>query len=423
MITSRLPATPRDALSMSPLLKFIVNILLKGADIFGYWKYPDKKASADFEDWSLLQKIAWIYKSRHPIVNPEKDSGLEEYFKNCPRTIALPTGFKKKSSITLAAVGDLYKADGLENSKDLLYEDAAQLIFGKDITYANLESQLTKQEFGKIIFNKNETPPLCSTNEQYAALRGHKRKKFTVLHTANNHTLDMGLEGVETTLERLKKEGIIDLGTNRQEADRQKGRIIEKKGMKIGFAAATFGLNGKAVPAGKEYIVNVVKFHKRTGAPDLSLLLNQIEYCRGQGCDFVIASLHWGYEYELYPRLHQVGIAHELIESGADIIIGHHAHVIQPVEYYRTRRDPDRLAAIAYCLGNLTTSFSAPHLVLSHVLDLKITRGVFKNQEKTYIEKVNIIPVMQVESELGGVPVIRIKNFLDMLQQVIKNKK
>ncbi len=423
MITSRLPASPRDALSMPFLLKLLVDILLKGADIFGYWRYPDKNASADFEDWSLLQKIAWVHKSRRPITYPEKDSNVEDYFKNCPPFIELPPGFMKKASVTLAAVGDLYKVDGLENSKNLLYEEIAQSIFGKDISYANLESQLTKQDFGKIVFKKNETPPLCSTNEQFAALQGHKRKKFTVLHTANNHTLDMGLEGVETTLERLENEGIIDLGTNRQETDRQKGRIIEKNGLKIGFVAATFGLNGKALPPGKEYIVNVVKFHKRTGDPDLSLLLDQIDYCRNQGCDFAIASLHWGYEYEVYPRLHQLDIAHRLIEAGADMIIGHHAHVIQPVEYYRTRRDPDRLAVIAYCLGNLTTSFSAPHLVLSHLLDLKITRGVFKNREKTYIEKAEIIPLIQVESESRGLPAIRIKNYLDMLQKRIENKK
>jgi poly-gamma-glutamate synthesis protein (capsule biosynthesis protein) len=233
--------------------------------------------------------------------------------------------------------------------------------------------------------------------------------------------MDMGEEGVETTLNQLHKEGIIAVGTNRQEEDRQKGRIIEKGGIKIGFAAATFGLNGKAVPLSRNYLVNVVKFHRQDGTPDLTLLRDQISLCRDQGCDLIIASLHWGYEYEFFPRLHQVEVAHEIIESGADVIIAHHSHVIQPVEYYRTRRDPDRIAVIAYSLGNLTTPFSAPHLVLSQLLELVFARGVFKGSEKTYIEKAEVIPVMQVESESAGLPVILIKKLSDMVRRVEQN--
>ncbi|MCK4762155.1 MAG: CapA family protein [Candidatus Aminicenantes bacterium] len=407
---SRLPATPQDTLSMSGALRFIVNTLFKGADLFRRWKYPLKKTPADFEDWSLLQKIYWAYKCKKPILRAEKGSGLETFFKdNSRQGIELPEGFEKKSVVTFGAVGDLYKAEGQENSKDLLYEEAADLIFAKDISYANLESQLTEQKIDELVFDKNETPPLCSTREQFETLKGHKGKTFTVMQTANNHTLDMGLEGVETTLRQLQKDGIIDIGTNRRAVDREKGKIIEKKGIKTGFVSATYGLNDRPVPAGKEYIVNVVKFHKQDGEPDLSLLEKQIAHCREQQCDFIIASLHWGYEYEFFPRQHQVEIAHQLVESGADLIVSHHAHVIQPMEYYRTERDPDRIALITYSLGNLTSSYSAPHLVLSRVLDLSISKGIFKGEQKTYIEKAELIPVVQMEEEVKGLPIFRIK--------------
>jgi len=411
---SRLPATPLDALSISGVLRFIVKILHGSADIFGYWKYPSKKAAADFEDWSLLDKIRWGYKSKNPVLRGEKGAQLEAFFKNNQKKFSLPEGFGKKYSVTFSAVGDLIKVKGLENSRDKLYEKITGLIFDKDISYANLESQLTNRDIGGYTFNEKETPPLCLTKDQYDVIKGHKGKQFTLMHTACNHTFDMGLEGVATTLAQLEKDNILDLGTNRHPAEQQQGRIIEKNGIKIGFVSATFGLNGKVVPQGKEYMVNVVKFHpyqkkQADSKPGLTLLNNQIAYCREQGCDIIIASLHWGYEYEFFPRQHQVEMAHAIVEAGVDVIVAHHAHVLQPVEYYRPQRDPDRTAVIAYSLGNLTTSFSAPHLVLSGVLNLTIEKGNVNGEEKTVVREAQLIPVVQRDFMAGDLPVIQLE--------------
>lgn len=413
-MNSRLPATPLDALSISGVLRFIVKTLHRSADIFGYWKYPSKKAAADFEDWSLLDKIRWGYKSKNPVVRGEKGGQLEAFFKNNQKNFSLPNGFEKKYSVTFSAVGDLIKVKGLENSRDKLYEKVADLIFAKDISYANLESQLTRQEVGEMKFSDKEPPPLCLTQEQYDALKGHQGKQFTLMHTACNHTFDAGLEGVDTTLAQLQEDRITDLGTNRHPAEQQQGRIIEKNNIKIGFVSATFGLNGKVVPDGKEYMVNVVKFHPyqkkpADAKPDLSLLNDQIAYCRERGCDMIIASLHWGYEYEFFPRQHQVEVAHALVEAGVDVIAAHHAHVLQPVEYYHPQRDPDRTAVIAYSLGNLTTSFSAPHLVLSGVLNLTIVKGHVNGEEKTVVAEAQLIPVVQRDFPAGDLPVIQLE--------------
>lgn len=418
-MSSRLPATPLDALSISGVLRFIVKTLHRSADIFGYWKYPSEKAAADFEDWSLLDKIRWGYKSKNPVLRGEKGARLEAFFKSSQKKISLPNGFEKKYSVTFSAVGDLIKVKGLENSRDKLYEKIADLIFDKDISYANLESQLTRQEVGEMRFSDKETPPLCLTREQYDTIKGHRGKRFTSMHTACNHTFDVGLEGIDTTLAQLQEDQILDLGTNRHPGEQQQGRIIEKNNIKIGFVSATFGLNGKMVPEGKEYTVNVVKFHpyqkkQADSKQDLTLLNNQISYCREQGCDIIIASLHWGYEYEFFPRQHQVEMAHALVEAGVDVIAAHHAHVLQPVEYYRPQRDPDRTAVIAYSLGNLTTSFSAPHLVLSGVLNLTIVKGHVNGEEKTVVQDARLIPVVQRDFLAGDLPVIQLEK-LDIL--------
>ncbi len=420
---SRLPETPLDALSISGALKFIVTTIHRCADVFGFWKYPSKKAAADFEDWSLLDKIRWGYKSKNPVLRGEKGRQLEAFFKNDQKEFSLPKGFEKKYSVTFSAVGDLIKVKGLENSRDKLYQKVASLIFDKDISYANLESQLTNQDIGSYTFNEKETPPVCLTKEQYDVIKGPQGKQFTLMHTACNHTFDVGLEGVDTTLAQLEKDQIVDLGTNRHPSEQQQGRIIEKNNIKIGFVSATFGLNGKLVPEGKEHTVNVVKFHpyqkkQADSKPDLTLLKDQIAYCREQGCDIIIASLHWGYEYEFFPRQHQVEMAHALVEAGVDVIVAHHAHVLQPVEYYRPQRDPDRTAVIAYSLGNLTTSFSAPHLVLSGILNLTFVKGKVDGQDKTVVREAQLTPVVQRDFMAGDLPVIQ----LEKLETFSENK-
>jgi poly-gamma-glutamate synthesis protein (capsule biosynthesis protein) len=174
-------------------------------------------------------------------------------------------------------------------------------------------------------------------------------------------------------------------------------------------------------------MVNVVKFHHKEpagkkGNVDFTLLKNQISFCKEQTCDIIIASLHWGYEYEFFPRQEQVDTAHDIIEAGADIIVSHHAHVIQPIEYYQTQRDPERTAIITYSLGNLTTSFSAPHLVLSAVLNLTIVKGSVNGGEKTYVQEAKLIPVVQTEATHGDLPIIQLEKLATFSARESKTK-
>ncbi len=409
---SKLPATPMDALNISGTLRAAIKTIHTWANVSDCWKYPSKKAAGDFEDMSLMDKIYWGYKSKKPITRAEKGSGLETFFKDNPTALTLPERFEKKHTVTFGAAGDLIKVPGLENSQEMLYEGVADLLFNKDISYANLESQLTNQDLGAYTFSAKETPPLCCTTEQYNALRTHRGKQLTIMHAACNHTLDMGLEGLETTLARLQEDNILYLGAHRAPGEQLKGQIIEKNGIRIGFVSATYGLNGKTIPEGKEYLVDVVPFHRKNlngDKVDISLLNHQIFYCKEQKCDIIIASLHWGYEYEFFPRQAQVEMAHEIIEMGVDVIVSHHAHVIQPLEYYRPQRDPGKTAVIAYSLGNLTSSFSAPHIVLSAILNLTFIKGILKGDKQTFIHDAKLTPVVQVESLEGDLPVLCIE--------------
>lgn len=424
---SNLPSTPLDALKISLLLRSIVKIIHFFADLFGFWKYPLTKMSADFESWSLMEKIYWGYKSKRPVKFPEKKIPSKIFKTQRNSSFPIPTGFKKTQTITLSAVGDLIKTQGLENSKDSIYSQVGELIFNTDISYANLESQLTSENTGGYTFSDKETPPLCCTKAQYDTLTSFQGKRFTLLHTACNHTLDMGPEGLNTTLAQLESDHIIDLGTNRALHEQNKGRIIERNGLRFGFISATFGLNGKKIPQGSEYLVNVVKLHNiepGKNLPDISLLEEQLSYLKKEGCHIIIASLHWGYEYEFFPRLHQIELAHWLVENGVDVILGHHSHVIQPVEFYTPSSNPNRKAVIAYSLGNLTSSFSAPHIILSNILNISfaLCKSLSSDEEKAFIEECIITPVIQMDFIENQLPVIRIEKLESLRQSTTVQK-
>lgn len=143
-----LPATPADALEISGGLWFVLQTVSKLAEIFGFWDYPSSKTATAFEEMTVLDKLYWAYKCTHPVIHPEHGTNIDALCGG-NSMIKLPQGFKKEGSISLGAVGDLIQGDGLEHSKDVLYEHVADLIFGRTISYASLECPLTRQELKK----------------------------------------------------------------------------------------------------------------------------------------------------------------------------------------------------------------------------------------------------------------------------------
>jgi len=167
------------------------------------------------------------------------------------------------------------------------------------------------------------------------------------------------------------------------------------------------------MPAAEAYRINTAKLLSKFVEPELNLLKRQIDDCKNEGCDFIIASVHWGYEFEFFPRKRQVVAARALVEYGADIVLCHHPHVIQPIEYYRTQRDPDRVAVIAYSLGSLAWGYTAPHIVLSVILNITISKGSRQGKNLTYVEKVSVTPIFRSAVDRGGKTLTRIEKLAD----------
>ena len=409
---NQLPKTPSDGLRLPGPIQLVVNGICKSAEILGYWKRPYKNAATSYEEMSFLDICYWFYKNTNPITKPEHQTYT---FESDASVVRLPNEFKKEQSITIGAAGDLIQSENLEKSRDILYEGISDILFDQDISYASLEVPISVEEPEKQPLTDKTCPTEYSTVKQFDAFKGYKDKCFTVLHTATNHMFDAGTEGVETTKHILQENGILDVGTNNDPEDFARGTILVKNDIKIGFASAGFGLNGHEMSQKESHRIHTARLLPKNGVPELDILRKQIDDCKAQHCDFIIASIHWGFEFECFPRKCQVDSAHQLVEWGADAIIGHHPHVIQPIEYYRTKRDPDRVAVIAHSLGSLAWTCSAPYLVLSAILNLTLSKGAMKSKDVTYIEKASTTPVFRDYEDSNGTMLTRILKLADHL--------
>ncbi|MGY4315143.1 CapA family protein [Bradyrhizobium sp. JR3.5] len=409
-----LPASPAEVFRVSARTRAAVQC----ATWLGLWDRPLQDVATDLEEMRFMDMAYWFYKSARPITRSEKNVS-EILFLHDKSVVKLPDDFRSDTSVTLSASGDLIQADGLESSKDFLFENVASALFDADISFANYESPVAEEEVVRKALGDGRSAMMCCSFAQYSALTEHGSKHFTVLNTANNHILDLGIEGIEATRSLMSQTGIVNIGVPRLPEEYGRANILAKNQIKVGFVSATFGLNAHQLPDNEIFRVHTAKLLSKYVPTDLGLLKKQIDDCNKQGCDFIIASIHWGYEFEFFPRYRQIEAAHSLIEEGVDLILGHHPHVIQPLEYYRTKRDPGRIGVIAYSLGSLTWGwYTAPHLVLSMILNIQLAKGSRNGAgRRTYIESIKPIPVFRSVSYQGKKILMRLEKLEDHLNE------
>jgi poly-gamma-glutamate capsule biosynthesis protein CapA/YwtB (metallophosphatase superfamily) len=166
---------------------------------------------------------------------------------------------------------------------------------------------------------------------------------YDTCSTASNHALDHGVRGVASTLAALDAAGIRHAGTARSAGEAAQPTILDVGGIRVAQLSYTYGFNGLGRPRGQRWIANAID-DGRIGADAAA--------ARRAGADVVIASLHWGTELRHVPSTAQLSLARRLLASpDIDLIIGHHAHVVQPLEKIGDKW-------VAYGLGNLVASKS-----------------------------------------------------------------
>ncbi|NMH70076.1 CapA family protein [Bacillus sp. RO3] len=251
------------------------------------------------------------------------------------------SGKSIKSSATLAAIGDIllhdtvYKDAEVENGYNFnpMFAPIKDMLASPDFLIANQESTPAGVELGVSSY-----PLFNSPKEIVEALQNVGVDAVT---TANNHSLDQGEKGLLSAIDYYEKISMPYVGAFKSPEDKERIRTFNVNGIKFALLSYTYGTNGIPVPKGKDYLVNLI---------DEQNMIREIEKARNMDIDLVVMSLHWGNEYQRFPTEEQERLAKVLTENGVDIIYGHHPHVLQPIQTYKT--GDGREAVVIYSLGN-----------------------------------------------------------------------
>ena len=232
-----------------------------------------------------------------------------------------------------------------------LFSDVADVFQHADFGFVNLETPVAPQHSRGTKEFMFDAP--------VALVDALKSSGIKIVSSANNHMMDQGWAGFAETREHLRERGMLFAGTGDTAQQSWQPVITEANDIEVGWLGMTRWLNGNRNPD-KDELPHVNFFPypgESKGAPgmDEAGVLEAIKKARGE-CDFLVVSIHWGTEYAPAPRPEDVEMAHQILEAGAAVIVGHHPHVLQPVETYRTQDGRD--AVIFYSLGNFLSNQS-----------------------------------------------------------------
>lgn len=303
-----------------------------------------------------------------------------------------------ETGVRVAAVGDImWLRDSWDN---FLSTDMLTHLNAHDVAFGNLETPICTRRYVYQVLpdtvHYNSKPSLITSFS-----RPDGRNTFSALATANNHCLDKGDDGLADTLEFLDSQRIAHSGARRP--NERPWTLIDIAGIHIGFYAACWGLNDPAAPLRSAFRIEMIPDLVPTvrHPVDLGRVREVLNDMAASGVDFRIVSLHWGHEFEFYPTPDIMQVGRDIVRAGADLILGSHPHVVQPLEVcfvngYEQRlrkhgldlpalversgcvlRDETgvpRKALIVYSLGNFVTAMYMRHCRTGLILSLRLSR-------------------------------------------------
>lgn len=314
----------------------------------------------------------------------------------------------KTANIKLLSVGDIMfhmpqvkAADRGNGSYDFTdnFKYVKKHISDADIAIANFETVTVGNDRGFSGF-----PQFNSPKETLFAL---KDTGFDILSTANNHSLDQGKDGIINTLNYIEEFGLKSAGTYKT---REKDFLIEEKnGIKLGFLAYTYGLNGLDMYLSEEelsYMINLIDEEKIK--EDIGLIEKEV--------DLVVVSVHWGVEYQRQANDFQMDLAHKMVDWGANIVLGSHPHVLQGSEIVE-KDGKDNF--IIYSMGNFISNQRKDTMGNSFTEDgVMVEVNIEKDikEDETIIKEVNFLPTWLDKYSENGISKYRVLPTKDVLE-------
>ncbi len=229
----------------------------------------------------------------------------------------------------------------------------------EDLAFVNLESPLTEAFRSPA----NATPPVLGAPTSYGA--DLAATGFDVLSVANNHAFDQAGDGLAITLDAVTAAGMRAVGAGRSDADARAPVVVERQGVRVAFVATTERMNNGASPnrAG----VRVFMF-------DPAEVQRSLAEARRRA-DLVVLSVHWSRDFVLAPTREQRALARQMVQWGADVILGTGPHILQEVERIPSPRGE---ALCAYSLGNVISNQGFRYRV-GRALDSAALRSALDN--------------------------------------------
>ena len=269
---------------------------------------------------------------------------------------------------------DAYKNGGYDFS--YVFEDIKPYIENSDIAIGNLETTFAGSQKGYSNYPTFNTPEILAQDL--------KEIGIDILSTANNHSLDTGYSGIESTINYLDEAGIAHTGTFKSEEEQSKILFKEVNGIKIAFLAYTYGTNGISIPKGREYCINLI---------EKELISHHLELAKKENPDVICVSMHWGIEYQRLPNEEQKELANFLFENGVDIILGSHPHILQPMEnkIITLPDGTEKNVFVIYSLGNFMSGQNKENTRNSIILNLDIVKS--GETGKISVQNVSYIPI------------------------------
>jgi poly-gamma-glutamate synthesis protein (capsule biosynthesis protein) len=352
------------------------------ADLPGYLRHrteglPRRKA--------IWRGLSYLRKYRHPKYSAPPEEVA--YFDRQRRLLRwLASG--PDEGVRLALTGGLtWLRDGWQS---FLSPEVLAYLNGHEVVLGSLESPISANfgvpSFWPDYFRYNSDPALVT-----AFRRPDGSGTFAALATANDHCLDKGDLGLADTLALLDRQSIAHSGVRRGSGEKSFA-TFERGGICFGFYAACWGLNDPEAERSSGHLIEVI---------DGGRIRSALEGMSAAGAQFKVVALHWGYKFEFYPCPNVMRFGREVIAAGADLVMGSHPHVVQPLEVcfvngyerrYRSATAPPgaldaeggcvlsdasgvpRKGLIVYSLGNLATAMYTLHCRTGLVASLRLSR-------------------------------------------------
>lgn len=317
---------------------------------------------------------------------------------------------------TIGAIGDimyhddqLYRAydpatDTFDMSQSFKY--FKEYLEAPDYLIANMETTLA----GRYNGNRTNIHGYCEWpmfNSPEILAQNIKDAGIDLVTTVNNHSLDSGIKGVNSTLDYLDAAGVEHVGTYRSQEEKNQLFIRDVNGITFGITSYTYCTNGIPIPEGHEYSINDLNWYAKE---NVQKMVDEIKALDESGVDIVIVSLHMGNEYEEDQYSYQIDMVNKAFEAGADVIFGGHPHVIQPMEIRKVGEgENERLGVVIYSLGNfissqIYTGAGSPHKDIGTMMEVTFQKI---NDEPATIENIYLIPtvVYWSDDEISVLPV------------------